>query len=531
MDDLIRQGIAILQGMWQRRWIGLAAAWIVGIAGVVAVMRMPDVYEASARIYVDTQSVLKPLMQGLAVQPNVDQQVMILSRTLISRPNVEKLIRMADLDLSAKTKADQDAMVDGLVKSLKIESLGRDNLYTLSYRDAKPEKAKRVVQSLASIFIESNLGEKRKDSDSAKKFIDEQIKVYEKKLEEAEDRLKEFKIRNLSSNESLEKDYFTRLSELTAQLNRSRLELREAENSRDALKRELAGEEPILLPDDSSPAVGRSSVPVPEIDGRLDALKKDPRWAVAALHGSAPGRDRRQAPDQGARGSESRRCSRRARRRRRRARGNEERLSLQGNPVYQQLRVSLAETEATVAQLRTRVAEYEARFAKLKDSAKLMPQMEAEYTQLNRDYGVHKRNYETLVSRREQAEISGDMENVSGADFRLIDPPRVSPQPVAPNRMLLLLAAFVAAHRERTLRELRGKPDLADVLRCPLAPRDHAAAGAGRGDDARGRSPETPRTPGLDRLHRRRPRLPRLLWCRPARVVPAVDAHRLSERP
>src|SRR4029077_7257138 len=133
-------------------------------AGVVTVMRMPDIYEASARIYVDTQSVLKPLMQGLAVQPNVDQQVMILSRTLISRPNVEKLIRMADLDLGTRSKSDQDSMVDGMVKSLKIESLGRDNLYTLAYRDPKPEKAKRVVQSLASIFIESNLGEKRKDS-------------------------------------------------------------------------------------------------------------------------------------------------------------------------------------------------------------------------------------------------------------------------------------------------------------------------------------------------------------------------------
>ncbi|MBK7744621.1 MAG: hypothetical protein IPI40_13670 [Betaproteobacteria bacterium] len=56
-------------------------------------MRIPDKYEASARIYVDTQSVLKPLMSGIAIQPNIDQQVMILSRTLISRPNVEKLVR------------------------------------------------------------------------------------------------------------------------------------------------------------------------------------------------------------------------------------------------------------------------------------------------------------------------------------------------------------------------------------------------------------------------------------------------------
>src|SRR6185295_16929298 len=82
----------------------------------------------------------------------------------------------------------------------------------------------------------------------------------------------------LSSNEGLEKDYFTRLSELTQQLNRSRLELREAENSRDALKKELSGEEPVLLPEDGAAAAAAaavSSVPVPEIDGRLDALKKN----------------------------------------------------------------------------------------------------------------------------------------------------------------------------------------------------------------------------------------------------------------
>ena len=443
MDDLIRQVTSILRGMWHRRWIGLAAAWIVGIAGVVAILRMPDVYEASARIYVDTQSVLKPLMAGLAVQPNVDQQVMILSRTLISRPNVERLIRMADLDLSAKTKSDQDAMVDGLMKGLKIDSLGRDNLYTLSYRDAKPEKAKRVVQSLASIFVESNLGAKRKDSDSAKKFIDEQIKVYEKKLEEAENRLKEFKIRNMSANDNPEKDYFSRLSDLTAQLNRAQLELREAENSRDALKRELAGEDPLLLPEDNTPALA-NTVAVPEFDGRLDALRKSldalsQRYTDQHPDVIAVKRQIKEVEEQKIEAIAARKKAQTL------PPPGTKIATLQGNPVYQQLRVTLAETEATVAQLRTRVAEYESRLARLKASAKLGPQLEAEYAQLNRDYSVHRRNYETLVSRREQAEISSDMENVSGADFRLIDPPRVSPQPVAPNRLMLLMTAFVAA--------------------------------------------------------------------------------------
>ena len=438
MDELLRQGLAIVRGMWQRRWGGLAVAWIVGISGVVYILRLPDVYEASARIYVDTQSVLKPLMQGLAVQPNVDQQVMILSRTLISRPNVEKLIRMADLDLAAKSKSEQDAMIDGLVKTLRIESLGRDNLYTLSYRSTTPDHAKRVVQSLTSIFVESNLGDKRKDSDSAKRFIDDQIKVYEKKLEEAEDRLKSFKIRHMSTNDMVGRDYFTRLSELTTQLNQSRLELREAEQSRDALKREISGEEPVLIPEDTP--VGANTVAVPEIDGRIETMKRQLDGLLQKFtdqHPDVIGTKRviQELEEQKAAMIAAKR----------KAAANKQTAPIFGNPVFQQLRVSLAESEANVASLRTRVAEYEARFARLKDSSKVVPQMEAEYAQLNRDYDVHKKNYETLVARRESAQISGEMEAVSGADFRLIDPPRVSPQPVAPNRMLLLLMAFAAA--------------------------------------------------------------------------------------
>src|SRR3954470_17085826 len=129
MDELIRQLLVVGTGMWRHRWIGLIAAWLFWIAGVLTVMSMPDKYEASARIYVDTQSVLKPLMSGLAVQPNVDQQIAILSRTLISRPNIEKLSRMADLDHGVKSKEEQDALIDRLMRTVGIGRAGGDNLY------------------------------------------------------------------------------------------------------------------------------------------------------------------------------------------------------------------------------------------------------------------------------------------------------------------------------------------------------------------------------------------------------------------
>ena len=273
MDQLLRQALSILQGMWQWRWIGLLIAWVVGIVAAIVVVRMPDQFEASARIYVDTQSVLKPLMSGLAVQPNVDQQIGILSRTLISRPNVEKLSRMADLDHGVQSKEEQDRLIDHLMRTLQIGSAGRDNLYVLAYRDTQPERAMRVVQSLTSIFVESSLGNKRKDTDSARQFIEDQIKIYEKKLSDAENRLKDFKLRNMNvSGEG--RDAFTRMGELNSALNQARLELREAENSRDALKRQIVGEEPVLLGDPSTSEPSAANISVPEIDGRIEALKR-----------------------------------------------------------------------------------------------------------------------------------------------------------------------------------------------------------------------------------------------------------------
>ena len=82
MQELIEQLLAYARGIWHRRWIGLAVAWAVAIIGALVVFRLPDKYEASARVYVDTQNLLRPLMAGMAVNIDPSQQVSILSRTL-----------------------------------------------------------------------------------------------------------------------------------------------------------------------------------------------------------------------------------------------------------------------------------------------------------------------------------------------------------------------------------------------------------------------------------------------------------------
>jgi polysaccharide chain length determinant protein (PEP-CTERM system associated) len=474
MDELLRKAQIILRGCWHYRKLGLITAWLVGAAGVVVIMLLPERYEAKARIYVNTASILKPLMQGLTVPTNDDTRISMLSRVLITRPNVEKLVQVVGLDATAKTKDEYEKLIDRVTKSLEIKVAGRDNVYNLSFRDKDPEIAKNAVGTLASMFIESGQGGKVGETDAAKKFIDEQIVIYDKKLQEAESRLKEFKLKYLGLSPGEGAGYFARLSEASAQLSRAQLELREAENQRDAFRRGLAAED-TSSSTPGQPAAVPSSV-VADLDARLDAQRRNLDSLLQRFTESHP--DVLGATRVIKELEEQRRAAIASR-----PRDTTVSVAAVSTPrAIDQLKVSLAGAEAQVASLRSRVAEFTARHNQLRAAATQMPQLESEYAQLNRDYEVIKRNYETLVSKRESASISGEMQSVSGvADFRVIDPPRASAGPVAPNRRLMYpltflvaIAAGIAAafaawemrptfYDRRTLGEVTGLPILGSV--------------------------------------------------------------------
>src|SRR5262252_3033306 len=438
MDEILRQILGIARGMWQRRWIGLAVAWVFALGGAIAVLRMPERYEASSRIYVDTQSVLKPLLSGLAVQPDVNQQVAMLARTLITRPNLEKLIRSADLSISIKSDRERDELIDMLTTEIKLTGGGRENLFNVAYRDTDPNRAQRVVQSLTTMFVDSGLGGKRRDTEAAKRFIDEQIKSYERKLEEAENRLKEFKLRNLSFTTGSGKDFFGQITALNEELSRAQLELRAAKQSRETLKHELSGEDPSLMTD-LPPLINSTSVP--DLDSRIDALRKqldDLRRRYTDEHPDVVSTLRMLNSLEADRKEQLEA--------RRRAAATKGPGAGATNPVFQRIKIALAEAEANVASLRARVQELQGRLNALRASAGRVPQVEAELAQLNRDYDIMRKQYVGLVARRESASISEDVDATTQlADFRIIDPPRVSPKPVFLNRVSLAPLALLAA--------------------------------------------------------------------------------------
>ncbi len=432
MHEILAKLMSYLRAMWLRRWYAVIAAWLIAILGWAWVYVTPNQYEATARVYIDTQNMLKPLMSGLTVAPNMDQIVTMMTRTLISRPNMEKVARMTDLDVRAKTPKETEALLDGLASDIKLSANARgDDLYVISYRHRDPEIAKRVVQSLLTILVEGSLGTKRKDTDTAKRFIEDQLKGYEEKLIAAESALKDFKQKHVGLMPGQGGDYFTKLAGAQQSLSEAQLALREAESRRDQLKRQLQDEDPEVKGSEAATANPEIDARIQDLQKRLDQLRlvyteRHPdvvatKRLVDQLEQQKKDEAKTRKPTAASAGSSP-------------------------NPFYQQLGISLAEAEANVASLRARTGELSGRLGQLKQAVNMVPQVEADLTQLTRDYEVNKKNYDQLLTRRESAEISGEMESKTEViDFRVVDPPRVPSKPAFPNRPLLISLVLLGA--------------------------------------------------------------------------------------
>ena len=256
-------------------------------------MSYHDRYEAVARLYVDTKSVLRPLMRDWPSTPTPISAAM-LSKTLITRPNIEQLVRNLKLDADAKDQDSRDNKeIQSVMLSVKIASLGRDNIYDFTYRDVDVDHARDVVQGLVSMFLNADAESRQRDTKLARDFIDGQVRDYEAKLAEAESRLKDFKLRNLGISVAGGKDYFSRITALEEEQSKVTLELRAAEQSRDALRRELGGEMPPQLLDST---ISEGSAVSSEFT-RVGCSTKAVGRAFAALHGIAPRCGRNTTPD------------------------------------------------------------------------------------------------------------------------------------------------------------------------------------------------------------------------------------------
>jgi polysaccharide chain length determinant protein (PEP-CTERM system associated) len=453
MNPAVDQILEEVRCAWRFRWAGLSVAMLVAIVGWVVIFTLPDRYEAYARVFVDTRTALKPALQGLTVDQNVDAQINYVRQSLLAGPQLMQIAR--DSGVLAANVTDErrrDAVLNAFASrvSLMVANAGTQGdersmagtIYNFDYLDTDRARALRVIDVLVNNFVERTLGGKRESSESAQKFLETQIKDYEQRLSAAEDRLAAFKKKNLGLMPSDQGGYFATLQTEVDAEKKAETALSIAQSRREELSRQLHGDAAISAAGPSGAIMGPGGIStggdtisrIQETQAKLDELllkftDKHPD-VIAARAALADLKQRRQAEMESLR------------------RGDASAVASSGagnNPVYQSIQLELNKQDVEVAALRRELAQHQGTVAELRQRLNSAPQVEAEFQALNRDYDVNKAEYSALLESYQKARLGEKADNAGSVRFEVVVPPTAPPEHVWPRRTRDLAGVLLAA--------------------------------------------------------------------------------------
>jgi len=449
LDSLVDE----IRGAWRFRWPAVLGAVAVAIVGWLIVFSLPDRYEAQAEVLVDTRTALKPVLQGLATDQDVNVQLNYVRQALLASPQLGELAEQVGLmPSSGLGPAQQEALLDGLRKRIDLEvdrtpdesgapSSTGSTTYDITYQDVNRARALKLVRMLMDGLINETLGGSQQGSEHAQQFLRTQIADYEKRLQTAEDRLATFKSQHLGLLTTQHGGLFDQLQSETQAIEDVNTKIVVAETQRKALERQLHGDAAVSA-SDATPMFGPNGVMVAgdtlsqieQVQARLNQLllKYTDKYpdVIAAKQQLAALRARRAQEIAALR------------------RGDANAAALSGasaNPVYQSIQLALNNTDVSIAELHAELAEHQQKAKELSNLLNTTPQLEAEYAQLSRDYDINKKQYAALLASYDKARLGEQAGNAGAVRFELVQPPAVSYTPVWPQRTKLLAVVLILA--------------------------------------------------------------------------------------
>jgi polysaccharide chain length determinant protein (PEP-CTERM system associated) len=477
MRDLVQMVRTELRGSWRYRWMAMLAAWCVCVFGWIYVFTMPDIYEARAQVFVDADSRLADVMGDVGVSPGVSSRVFVVRQAMLGRPQLVRVARETDLDLRAGTPEEMEVLLFNLRENIGV-STGRmaqaRNLYTITYKDRDRDMSIAVVQTLLNTFVEDVLELKEQGAEDVTDYLEDQLSHYSALLSDAESRLANFKKEYVGLLPGESGGIFERMQTEMDAVRALRSDLRIEQDRRDELRRQLNTGSP-YLPDEDGTSTG-AALPGSSVEATITELEA--RRATLLLTFTERHPDVTAIDEQLQQLYEKREVDRAALA----AAGDGiEGASNSTNPVYQSVQIALNEAGVRIAGINSQIAQRDSTIQQLRDQVNTIPEVEAEYAELTRNYAQYKSLYDELLLRKERERMGTVGDDKDVVSFNIIDPPAAAFEPVAPKRQLLLIAVLIVGlgagaaiafaihkmnpvfHDARTLRETTGRPVLGVV--------------------------------------------------------------------
>jgi polysaccharide chain length determinant protein (PEP-CTERM system associated) len=440
LDNLKEQ----LSGLWRFRRVGMAVAWVVFVVGLVVITVLPDRYQASATVFVDTETALNAATRTLTVDDATDSQIQGVREALLGGPQLAKIADDTGLTARAVTPQERQKVIEKLRNQIQIAGAltgagAGAGTYVISYTHKDRQTSLKVVDRFVTTFVQEAQNGKREGSEQAQQFLSQQIAELEKRLRDSEEALATFKKEHVGLLPGNQTDYFARLDTELADLDTAQTKLSQATTRRNELQRQLHGEEP-LVPggarngDAGGAQASDTATRLQQSQQQLDELllnytEKHPK--VIELRNTIAQLQKRLADEiEAARHGDA---------------GAAARTGLTVSPVYQNLQLQNNQVEVEVAGLQADIANRRQRVAALRAMMNTAPEVEAQFSRLNRDYSVVKAQYEALVDQLGRARLGEQAAQTGVIRFDVVDPPRAGFDPVFPKRPLFAIGALVAA--------------------------------------------------------------------------------------
>ncbi len=434
MQEQLFEVLYYLKGALKYKWSALIIAWILATSGWTYVLLMPDKYTSVAKVHVETRTMLQPLLSGMAIEADVRGLLRVMQQLMFTKGNLEQIIKLSDLDKIVRTPTEQEKFIEGLKKDIHINSASED-MFTIQYEATTPDMAKNVVQAVLTVFSEQTQLSTHGNSDSAQRFIDEQIQEYEMRLRNGEKARENFKRANLGLLPGQGGDQIGKIQAMSKELEDTKLALKEAKSRKEKLTEQL--EESLTSDVDNDEWKSSTEVATVGDDAQISSLKQrknellikftDNHPEVAHIDKTIKELQIRNAVKQAkvvdAGGLDS---------------------AVLTNPYIQNIKVAINEVDANIASINSRIDIFQQRLSKEQDELNSRLSIETEIENLNRDYAQIKNNYDRLLSSRETAVMSEKVDNQAEAlKFKIADAPNTPLQASSPKRKLLYSGVLV----------------------------------------------------------------------------------------
>ena len=452
MNPLINQVRDELRGSWRFRWLALAAAAAIALVGWLVIFSLEDMYEAGASVFVDTRTALRPVLQGVAVEQDVDAELNFVRQSLLASPSLRRVALAGGLLAASSDDKQQQQLLTKMRQRVEITVRSANDreedrntagsIYHIAYQDHDRARSLRIVEILLNTLVNETLGGKREGAENAQQFLQSQLADYEKRLRTAEDALAEFKSRHIGVMPTEQGGYFAELQKESEAAATTKTKMAEAESRKATLMRQLHGDVAVTATGGGTLSSGGAGS-----KGSLDTLSRiddaqahldelllrftDNHPDVIAARQTLEDLKRRRAAEIESlrKGDPDAAATSRA----------------SNNPVYQSVQLALNQVEVDIADLNTELAQHESKVAELRRYVNTAPQVEAQLAQLNRDYDMNKAQYAALLNNLQKARLGERADTAGSVRFDVVQPPSAAFGPAWPRRKLFMSLILVAA--------------------------------------------------------------------------------------